>query len=627
MMLRLLLVPILLFLVSPGLVAEAIDEYRTTITAYNTGALHIKEVIRYDFGTLQRHGIFRDIPLTVKVDRYAPETPVGLDHFSVKADGKPVPFTRSTIRSKSGGEMVRYRIGDPNKTLTGRHTYTLTYDAKRGVYPSSLAGMEAIRWNAVGSGSNVPTRHAVADLILPDRLDRSRVRINVYTGRYGSTDSRADYHWVDEHHVQFEVHNLDPHEALTVEANYPAGSLDQNTEALQSTFFDRLLGNWHWGAIVGFFLFLYRYARRFGSEDRSGSVAPQYYPPEGLSLLQSGLILDKFADKKDFAAAILELGVLGYLEIHQSGSDTSPIIRRTDKVHADDDLTIDQVYLLDQILFKNRDTYVIKTQDADRAKRINTQLDRVNEMLYVWSVSNGQMQANPDQTRKHFLLRAGLMGVVLVVLSIISLFVDYGLDVAMPSLMAIIFGGVGISVFMKSWQSRAYSGIIFSVAWLGISTVVFGAFLSDFPGGWAAILTSPLLLIVAAGGLVWYFYRRIGLFTPRGLETYRYLLGYRDFMKKVEKDRIRRFLKQDPRYLDRGLPYAVLFGLNDHWIEFYETLNVEQPVWYYGDMHYMDSFSQSVERQSIAPASESGGFSGGGSFSGGGGGGGGVGSW
>ncbi len=305
-MIRLIVSWVLLLTLSAS--AESIRAYHTTITVHPSGSLHVEEAIAYDFGSLQRHGIYRDIPLTVRVSPYAPEVPIGLTHFSVQLKGKPVPFQCSTIDSQTGGEMVRYRIGDPAKTITGLHTYTLTYDAQRGVYPSSLSGMEAIRWNAVGAGSDVPTKHAVADLILPPALSRDVVRIKVYTGTYGSTDTRADYRWIDDHHVRFEAHDLSPHEALTVEANYPRGLLGQRADALKASTTDQLLGRWHWGALIIFFLWLWHYAKRFGAEDRAGSVAPQYYPPKGLSLLESGLVLDTFADKKDFSAAILELG-------------------------------------------------------------------------------------------------------------------------------------------------------------------------------------------------------------------------------------------------------------------------------------------------------------------------------
>ena len=372
---------IALLWLSATLWGEVISDYHTTITVRPSGALHIEEVIDYDFGTHARHGIFRDIPLSVKTARYAPELPVGLEHFSVLADGKPVPFHRSTVHSDTGGEMARFRIGDPSRTLTGSHTYTLRYDVARGVYPSSMAGMEAIRWNAVGAGSLVSTRHAVADLILPPALDQDTVRIRAYTGTYGSQGSRADFHWIDPHHVRFEARDLAPHEALTVEANYPKGLLGQRADGLKSSFFDRLLAHWHWGALAGFLLWLWQYAKGFGAEDRAGPVAPQYYPPKNLSLLQSGLILDKFADKKDFAAAILELGNLGFVEIHKATAGSDPIILRTQKP-IDESLTEDQRYLLEEILGKDGRSYTIKSRDPQRAEEINAQLDRVNALLY-----------------------------------------------------------------------------------------------------------------------------------------------------------------------------------------------------------------------------------------------------
>jgi len=609
---------------SLGLWAETINFYHTTITIHPSGALHIEEQIDYDFGDHARHGIFRDIPLRVKIDPYAPEVPVGLEHFSVLSDGKPVPFHRSTIHSDTGGEIVRFRIGDPSRTLTGSHTYTLRYDVARGVYPSSMAGMEAIRWNAVGAGSLVSTRHAVADLILPPVLSRDHVRIRAYTGTYGSQESRAVFHWIDPHHVRFDVRDLVPHEALTVEANYPRGLLGQRADALKGSFFDRLLaGRWHWGALAAFLLWLWQYAKGFGAENRAGPVAPQYYPPEGLSLLQSGLILDKFADKKDLGAAILELGNLGFVEIHKATSGSEPIILRTPKP-VDERLTEDQRFLLEEILGKYGRSYIVKSGDPRRAEEINAQLDRVNTLLYDWSVASGRMRANPRRTRTRFLKTAGAAGLVLTILALIGTYRLNGIEPIIITIMATLFIGIGISILIRSLRRKAYSSVFFAVLWLGISGLSFSELLL---GSGRLLLHSPIVVLPLLVGAIAFFYRRISIFTRKGLEDYRYLLGYREFMKRVEQDRIRRFLQKDPHYLDRGLPYAVLFGLNRHWLNFYKTLGVAQPGWYYGDVDSLNDFSQDIASQSTPPASESGGFSGGGGFAGGGGGGGGVGSW
>ncbi len=603
---------------------EEISRYHTHITLLPSGSLHIKEDITYDFGSLEKHGIFRDIPIYVKTDTYSNEIPVGLEHIFTKMDGKDIDYTSKKIDSKTSGQILRLKIGDPNHKISGKHTYTIEYDAKRGVYPSTISGMDAVRWNAVGSGSRIPTKHAVAYLVLPDIVPRDSVKTNSYVGRYGENSRRASSKWVGERSIRFEAYDLSPHEALTIEANIPKGILKQQGDDISTGWSDRLLGNWHWGALLGFFLYLWNYAKRFGVYEYSGAISPQYYPPKDLSLLQSGLIIDKFADKKDFAAAVLELGSLGYLEI--DNTKKPPIIKKTDKSSDQGDLTMDQKYILDGILFGGRNQYRVESGDPEIAQRMDDKLSKINDLLYEWSVSSGQMRTNPKQSRSKFLTRAGIMMLVLDALAIYSTVRNFGVDATMLVVMGSIFLGVGAFVLLNSIQAKAYGGIIFGAVWLAVTTVGFGSILTSIRNIGELIL-SPAILIPLMAIMVWYFYKRVGLFTQKGLDTYRYLMGYKEFMGRVEKDRIRRFLKQDPLYLDKGLPYAVLFGHNKHWLKLYEDLNAVQPVWYYGDLYRMDSFNHAVQSQSVAPVSESGGFSGGGGFAGGGGGGGGVGSW
>ena len=86
----------------------------------------------------------------------------------------------------------------------------------------------------------------------------------------------------------------------------------------------------------------------------------------------------------------------------------------------------------------------------------------------------------------------------------------------------------------------------------------------------------------------------------------------------------------DPLYLEKMLPYAVLFNETEHWLSFYHILNAKTPQWYHGDITNMGKFSSSVNSASTSPSKSSSGgsgFSGGGGFTGGGGGGGGGGSW
>ncbi len=563
--------------------------------------------------------------MMIKFDRFSKPIPVGLENITVMTDNKPVRYKSYTIDSHTGGKMLRLQIGDPSRTISGKHLYTIKYSATRGVYPSTLKGMNAIRWNAVGSGSDVSVRLAIADIYLPSSIRKNNVLLVSYAGTYGSKEQRGDYNWIDDHHARFEVRSLLPHEAFTVEANFPKGLLEQSGDEIDGGFFGRLLSSWHWAGMVAFFLFIWRYAKRFGIDDSPGSISPQYYPPKGLSLLQSGLIIDKFADREDFSAAVLELGSLGYLKI--DNISTPAVIKKTDKILQDGDLTIDQRYILESMLFSRGSIYTVDSLDRIKAERMQEKLNVLNNMLYEWGVSSGQMRSNPQLNRQNFLLRAGAVGAVLILAALLTAVKYYGIDSSIILFMATVFVSIGAFILSGSIRRRAWSGIFFAVIWLAVSLFSFGNIIIMQLGDFNSLLASPVIIAPVVVAVIWYFYKRIGIFTKKGLDTYRYLLGYKDFIQKVEKNRIKRFLKEDPLYLDRTLPYAVLFGVSKHWLKLYGELGVAQPVWYYGDMHQMDSLNHALQTQTMPPVSESGGFSGGGSFAGGGGGGGGVGSW
>jgi uncharacterized membrane protein len=128
-----------------------------------------------------------------------------------------------------------------------------------------------------------------------------------------------------------------------------------------------------------------------------------------------------------------------------------------------------------------------------------------------------------------------------------------------------------------------------------------------------------------------YFSSKVDVYTQKGARTLQYLLGFKDFIQKVEANKIKLFLEKDPEYLDKVLPYAVLFGVSKHWLELYSELNKEIE-WYEGDNRYFyglyDDLNDSFETTKNYTESESSSSSFAGSdSSGGGSGGGGGGSW
>jgi uncharacterized membrane protein YgcG len=125
--------------------------------------------------------------------------------------------------------------------------------------------------------------------------------------------------------------------------------------------------------------------------------------------------------------------------------------------------------------------------------------------------------------------------------------------------------------------------------------------------------------------------------TPYGDKILEKVLGFREFIKEAEKDKLEMMFASRPSYFYDILPYALVFGLSDRWARHFEGLAVEPPSWYGGyryDRFNTRSFERDLDKnfQSLNSAmssspSESSGSSSSGGFSGGGSGGGGGSSW
>jgi uncharacterized membrane protein YgcG len=166
------------------------------------------------------------------------------------------------------------------------------------------------------------------------------------------------------------------------------------------------------------------------------------------------------------------------------------------------------------------------------------------------------------------------------------------------------------------------------------------------------LLTDNLADVLAAAastGLAIFFAVIARRRTPYYDDILNRILGFREFIRVAEKDRMERLFAQDPQYYYNTLPYAWVFGLSDVWAKKFEGMVTEPPEWYSGSyggdmfttwlmidsMNRLHHASLASFRPEAVPAggSDSGGgwgggdFSGGGGFSGGGFGGGGGGSW
>lgn len=165
---------------------------------------------------------------------------------------------------------------------------------------------------------------------------------------------------------------------------------------------------------------------------------------------------------------------------------------------------------------------------------------------------------------------------------------------------------------------------------IGICVVAVVFFNAFAPKTWFTYVACGIAVIILA--LFMFFGSKR---TKAGNRVYGQILGFKEFIKKAELDRLKMLVEENPSYYYDIMPYAYVLGLSDQWIENFETMHMPEPDWYSGRDPFGDAVFYSMVRSANACAtapeasgggSSGGGFSGGG-FSGGGSGGGGGGAW
>ena len=193
-----LLVVVLAGLAFGGCLGPAVGDQR--ITSYDVVALirddrtvAVREVIDWDFGAEERHGIFRTIPATGGA-------PTDIE---VSSPDAPDTFDVTTM----GGD-TEIKIGEEDETITGRHRYVISY-----VLPATIGG-DRFALDAVGDRWPVPSEHVTVTVLGADLRETE-----CFTGPLGSTE-RCPIDAVGNAD-RVEIDDLDDHEAVTV-----AGDID-----------------------------------------------------------------------------------------------------------------------------------------------------------------------------------------------------------------------------------------------------------------------------------------------------------------------------------------------------------------------------------------------------------------
>jgi hypothetical protein len=496
-------------------------------------------------------------------------TPQGFD-YSLFLDVKSVTdadFAALRYETSRERHYLKLKVYVPNAVDVTR-TVHVSYHVYDGL--KFFEDHDELYWNITGDEWQVPIEEASAKIHLPSGV--IGLHALVFTGAYGAREQDAEV-TIQGTDVQMTMRRaLGFREGLTAVIGWDKGLVHEPSFGENVWLF--LRSNWPLFIPVAVFplvLLLWLY---YGRDPRKRAISVQYEPPADLTPGEAGTLVDSSADMRDITATLIDLAVRGYIRIEETQKDellglmhSKEYALRLLKQPAEwGDARGHERELL-KALFSQGYRTLIELHELENS--FYKDLPGIREEIFDELMARKYFKIRPDQARIGLLVAAAV-------------------------------AGGAVFVFGIAMQAR-----------LGMQMAPFVV---------AAILTAGII----AGFALMMHERTIE--GTRALET---VLGFEEFLKRVEGDQLNRASKT-PQMFEKFLPFAMALGVERQWCKAFDGIFTQPPSWYQGTGYgprfstymFANSLSGMTTRASSmmtsAPRSSGGsGFSGGGGFSGG----------
>ncbi len=622
--------------------SEQIEIFASGIVIGKDGSFTVSETIAYDFGSLKRHGIYRDIPIIYERDDGS-SFRLRMNVLRV-VDGNDTALTYALERM---GPMARIKIGDADEYISGKHIYKITYRVENGLLFHNDGTVE-LYWNATGTQWPGPIERAETIVRMPDRNEKTDVRIVCYTGALGSRGQECvSVLSEEEQSAAFStILPLDAGEGLTLAIRFPRGSIREAGWFVKAAWAlsDYFIFIVPFGYIFIYFLYWYKNGRDPGARR---SIIPHYEPPDLLTPLEVGAIVDQHAGNRDLVAGIIHLAEQGFIKIKEVDREVPGLLGMSKKERDFEFARTGKEKRAPKDFEQKLLEALGLLSTASHSQRLSELkngvfydfIEPIHSLLYEHLVLNGYFPKSPQFTR---LVSAAAGLVPLGVLGFAALFLPKA------AAFAFFIAGAIVMTALLPWMMRGFRNAqkVLTKIFLALVAVTLGAYyLLDFIWVWLenSFHAFDILFFVALGisGFVvvifsWFMPRR----TEKGRRAYEHILGFKRYLAVVEKDRLafHNPPQRTPEIFEKFLPYAMVLGVEKEWARQFESMTLPKVEWYSGNsfvawnaVSLTDAMTHTASAMNtvfVSPeASGNGGFGGGGGFSGGGFGGGGGGSW
>ena len=614
-----------------------IDQYNISIEVGRNNVYSVTENLTFYYNG-PHHGFYREIPY---------------DYTSY--NGRMAKISKVTCSDEysdytSDGYYIM-QIGSEDKTYSGYKDYTITFNY--AMYADLNDGYDEFYYNIIGSGWECPIKNVSFSITFPaaDGYDmKSIISDNLWftSGSYGSTSKKGVTYTITQNPdssvtISGTCSSLNAYEALTVRVQLPEDwYVDAHTPWDFRVAFKVITP-----LLTVVLLVLAILVWQLNGRDPIPIITARFEAPDGLSPLLVGYLYDKSADDKDVISMLFYWADKGLLTINEDGKDEFTFTKLKDieayAIEKGENIPAVETQLFNDF-FKGcsvGDTVTFKTLEKNNF---------YEKMLWAKSGAAKYFRKDKRLTEKKSVGLSTLFYFVAAV-PILLLFCRLALcqfpdeAAALVVLMAFaipLFNAVVFSNLFRKWYIRKtnFFAIVLCLIPSAIGFVFTYADANYILGSEALVQTLVAVLGSAGLSLVASILPKRSEYANKMLEQ---ILGYKEFIEKVELSVLQLLIKDDPMLYYHTLSYAIVLGLEDKWAKKFEGIAIPPVYWYRGpsalDAYYLSRMTSRMYRAlpaAIIPKTSSkgnpglhvgGGGFGSGGFSGGGFGGGGGRAW
>ncbi|KKS89120.1 MAG: hypothetical protein UW37_C0017G0007 [Candidatus Gottesmanbacteria bacterium GW2011_GWA2_44_17] len=389
--------------------AEEISSFDGDISIQKDGSFTVSENILYDFGTHEKHGIYRTIPYE-KINTEGKRFRMDMGPFSViDPEGKPYQFTQSTE-----GQDTQLKIGSPNVLVREQKTYIIRYTVKGGL--TYFSDHDELYWQVTGTDWQVPIQKASLAVSLPGTIDQTQIRMTCYTGSRDSSASDCSTAYTNGRITISSDTMLSSREGMTVVVGFPKNLVAVLEPKPVNTWLSDLivtivrivfaLFSIGWYLILPVWIVVHWFRTGRDPKPPMGVASAWFDVPKTdkehrlLTPGETGTLIDEKADMREITATIVDLARRGYLKIIEKKKRDFYLEKRN-AVKKEDTLVQFEKTLYDGIFFGEDP---VRIKDADSIDTVS----KTKKQLYDAVVQEKFFVSNPESVRTKYSIIGGL---------------------------------------------------------------------------------------------------------------------------------------------------------------------------------------------------------------------------